>query len=369
MSLAELSSPIAVKKALAECDRLGRDEFLRRYGFHAAREYVLQYDGREYDSKAIAGVAHKFQFPDLGPLRSGKFSGGISAGAAAQKLSKLGFTIVGISPGDGWSLAECDATVDSYFDCVRLQSEGKHFIKTQVYKEVASRLNNRSHKAVEYKFQNIEKVLEEEDLPRLGMSTKGNYQRLLRPVVLDYIREHPGIGSLAPHSKPPEKAWSEARVDPPTGRASRTSSNAGEGRKVRVQVGKNDAENKKLGRRGEEWVLELEKQRLTANGRTDLATKVVWVADEEGDGAGYDIRSFDDDGAETYVEVKTTNGGKSTDFFITANELAVSDRTGKAFRLYRLFDFSRDPRFYILTGPLSGKLVLTARSFSACCKG
>jgi hypothetical protein len=164
---------MAIKKALAECDRLGRDEFLRRYGFHAAREYVLQYDGREYDSKAIAGVAHKFQFPALGPLRSENFSGGIGAGAAAQKLSKLGFTIVGISSGDGWSLAECEATVESYFDCVRLQGEGKHFSKTQVYKETARRLNNRGYKAVEYKFQNIEKVLEEEDLPRLGMSTKG----------------------------------------------------------------------------------------------------------------------------------------------------------------------------------------------------
>ncbi len=63
MSLAELSSPTAVKNAIKECDRLGRDEFLKRYGFHAAREYLLQHDGKEYDSKAIAGVAHKFGFP------------------------------------------------------------------------------------------------------------------------------------------------------------------------------------------------------------------------------------------------------------------------------------------------------------------
>jgi len=368
MSLSELSSPTAVRKAMEEYDQLGRDEFLKRYGFHPAREYLLQRDGREYDSKAIAGVAHKFEFPDLGPLKAEEFSGGIGAGAAAKKLSQLGFTIVGLSAGEGWTLTECEATVEAYFNCVRLQNEGKHFNKAQVYRDVAASLNHRSHKAVEYKFQNIEKVLEEEDLPRLGMSTKGNYQRLLRPVVFDYLRMHPEIGSLAPRSTPSAKPWGQAKVSPPTSRSSRTGTGKVD-RIVRVQVAKNDAENKKLGRTGEEWILNLEKSRLTENGRADLATKVVWVSEEEGDGAGYDVRSFEDDGTQIHVEVKTTNGGKSTEFFITVNELAASDRIGRDYRLYRVFDFSRDPKFYELTGPLSSKLELTPRSFSARCKG
>ena len=45
---------LTVKLALAECERLGREEFLRRYGYGHAREYVLRYGGHEYDSKAIA---------------------------------------------------------------------------------------------------------------------------------------------------------------------------------------------------------------------------------------------------------------------------------------------------------------------------
>jgi hypothetical protein len=85
----------------------------------------------------------------------------------------------------------------------------------------------------------------------------------------------------------------------------------------------------------------------------------------EGDGAGYDIRSLDDRGTDIFIEVKTTNGGKTTDFLITANELNTSDRIGETFRLYRVFDFSRDPRLYVLEGPLSAKLLLTPRSFSA----
>lgn len=137
---------------------------------------------------------------------------------------------------------------------------------------------------------------------------------------------------------------------------------------IRVQVAVYDAENKKLGTRSEEWILEVEKRRLTEVGRTDLAAKVVWVSENEGDTVGCDIRSFDDDGNQIHIEVKTTNSSKNTDFFITAHELAVADRIGKGYRLYRVFDFSCDPKFYVLTGPLASKLNLTVRSFSARCK-
>jgi hypothetical protein len=54
MSLADLTRP-AVLAAIEEHDRLGREDFLHRYGFGPARDYRLLFDGREYDSKAIAG--------------------------------------------------------------------------------------------------------------------------------------------------------------------------------------------------------------------------------------------------------------------------------------------------------------------------
>ena len=66
MPLSHLTSPTAVKMALAEYDRLGSDLFRRKYKFGSARTYFLRYDGKEYDSKAIAGVAHGYQFPELG---------------------------------------------------------------------------------------------------------------------------------------------------------------------------------------------------------------------------------------------------------------------------------------------------------------
>ncbi|MEW2106339.1 hypothetical protein ACWDTQ_15295 [Streptomyces cellulosae] len=46
--------------ATEELRRLGRDAFLRTYGFGRARSYELVLDGSRYDSKVIAGVAHGY---------------------------------------------------------------------------------------------------------------------------------------------------------------------------------------------------------------------------------------------------------------------------------------------------------------------
>jgi 5-methylcytosine-specific restriction protein A len=48
----------AVLSAIAEFDAIGRDEFLKKYGFGRSRGYFVTYQGRPYDSKAIAGAAH-----------------------------------------------------------------------------------------------------------------------------------------------------------------------------------------------------------------------------------------------------------------------------------------------------------------------
>lgn len=62
MGLGDLTSD-AVRKALAEFDKLGRDAFLDKYGFGRARDYFVIEDGRRYDSKAIVGAAHAWVPP------------------------------------------------------------------------------------------------------------------------------------------------------------------------------------------------------------------------------------------------------------------------------------------------------------------
>jgi 5-methylcytosine-specific restriction protein A len=88
MALADLTRE-AVLKAVGEFDRLGRTEFLEKYGFGSARSYFLEVDGRLYDSKAIAGAAHGFIRNGVHPLRSTDFSGGETTVMAT--LERLGF--------------------------------------------------------------------------------------------------------------------------------------------------------------------------------------------------------------------------------------------------------------------------------------
>lgn len=96
MTLADLTDPTAVRAAMDECDRLGRDTFLQRYGFQARRRYVVDRDGVLYDAKALVGVAHGIQHhPGLGPLPAASFSGGQAAANAA--LRRLGFPVIDLA--------------------------------------------------------------------------------------------------------------------------------------------------------------------------------------------------------------------------------------------------------------------------------
>ena len=99
MSVRDLTDPKAVQAAIDEFDRLGRDGFLATHGFGKAdRFYLRSPDGRLYDSKAIAGVAYGYQFPDRGTLQSATFSGGEMT--VKPTLEGLGFEIVEIDGRD-----------------------------------------------------------------------------------------------------------------------------------------------------------------------------------------------------------------------------------------------------------------------------
>ena len=91
MSLSDIRSKQPVLKAIDEFNRLGRDQFLEKYGFGHARSYLLVHEGQKYDSKAIVGVAHGYARPDLGPLKADEFSGGEAI--VKRKLERLGFRV------------------------------------------------------------------------------------------------------------------------------------------------------------------------------------------------------------------------------------------------------------------------------------
>ncbi|WP_007023419.1 hypothetical protein [Saccharomonospora iraqiensis] len=69
---------------------MGRERFLADHGYAEARAYLLQYEGRSYDSKAIIGVAHGY-LSGREPLRSDEFTGGEQN--VVRRLRLLGFHV------------------------------------------------------------------------------------------------------------------------------------------------------------------------------------------------------------------------------------------------------------------------------------
>lgn len=133
----------------------------------------------------------------------------------------------------------------------------------------------------------------------------------------------------------------------------------------RFDVAERDARNRALGRAGEERVLAHERANLISVGRSDLAQQIRWVSEVDGDGAGYDIRSFDTNGSDRFIEVKTTNGWERTPFHITRNELAVADAHREEWRLVRIWNFAREPRAFELAPPLEAHVSLMPTSYQA----
>ncbi|MEK7403057.1 MAG: DUF3883 domain-containing protein, partial [Gemmatimonadota bacterium] len=119
-----------------------------------------------------------------------------------------------------------------------------------------------------------------------------------------------------------------------------------------------EAGNRSLGLAGEGFAVRFEQARLIAVKKEALAAKVEHVAATRGDGLGYDVLSFDANGRERLIEVKTTSYGPATPFFVTRNELAVSQSEGVRYHLYRLFDFRRAPRLFLKAGQLEQTFAL-----------
>ena len=96
MKLSDLTDRAAVEKALDEFDTLHREAFLAKYGFGPARLYFVERDGKQYDSKAVAGAAMAYQYPDQGALSNKLFSGGERT--VSKQLGLLGFVVKRVRP-------------------------------------------------------------------------------------------------------------------------------------------------------------------------------------------------------------------------------------------------------------------------------
>ena len=274
--------------------------------------------------------------------------------------------------GTPWSNEEIDIIVEDYFNMLHKELRGQEFRKSDHNRRVQSR-TGRSKGSVEYKYQNISAVLNILGCPRIdGYLPAKNIQKALIPGVeryLDNFKWESWIDtSLLDRVKKTSSTdiADEIQILQQIPIPSKKPSSREVTRLIRkFDPAARDARIREIGMLGEQRVFHSEQTRLKNDGRKDLASKVRWVSREDGDGAGYDIRSFTSTGQELFLEVKTTIGGAQTPFFISANEVGFSEEHPEHSRIFRVFDLPRVPRAFILRPPLENDLILTPKNFRA----
>jgi hypothetical protein len=272
--------------------------------------------------------------------------------------------------GTDWSRTELDRIVADYFEMLREEQAGRRPNKTQHRRALMEHVH-RSDGSIEFKHQNISAVLTELGLPWInGYKPARNYQSAIFDAIDRFLIKNP---DPVPYAPLPAAQFAEAQrlyeEAPPALGQRIVRRPEGLVRLIRkFDPALRDQLNRSLGQAGEQQVYDHEQRKLFDAGRRDLARKVRWVSQVEGDGAGYDIRSFDPTGAERLIEVKTTRGGNRTPFYLSRNENDFAKERPEAFRLYRLYDFSKHPKLFTLTPPLEAVLQLEALTFRASLK-
>lgn len=275
---------------------------------------------------------------------------------------------------EAWTANEVQATVDAYFRMLRMQELGQKFVKAEITRELSKQLPARNSRAIEYKFRNISAVLNQSGVQAVsGYKPLPNIQRMLIEVVAanlanDKVLDEAAIRSVETAAEIPAISdFSGFVIETPRPRYQVNERTAAEIQRTAIKRDylERESRNRSLGGAGELLVMEYEARRLYDEGAKKLAERIERVSTSKGDGLGYDILSFDSDGRERYIEVKTTAYDAETPFFITPNEVSFSAENPEQFQLYRLFAFRRKPQMFTLPGPVAANCLLDPVSFRA----
>jgi hypothetical protein len=241
-----------------------------------------------------------------------------------------------------WSREEVEVTVADYLAMLTSELAGVPLNKTAHRRELVKRLEDRSEQSVEFKHGNISAVLLELGFPYIsGYKPRSNYQQLLYEVVADRLATNPQLLNVAaadadlpivvPEVEDILSVLTAAPAPP------RPVTRLDQAVRARPSFSTNylerEAHNRTLGLAGELFVLNFERARLIHLGNERLAERIEHTSRERGDGEGYDIRSFEESGADRLIEVKTTKYGRATPFFVSRNEVAVSQSRAQAYHL------------------------------------
>lgn len=277
--------------------------------------------------------------------------------------------------GAAWTRREVELVVSVYLHMLRMQLMGQTPNKAEHNRQLQSMLPARSKASIEYKHCNISAVLVELGVPPLiGYKPLFNYQQLLIPVVSEAVARDSRLDEAALRQvetaaeAPLLDSFERFVVAPPEGQRLSTYDRTEQVRDRPLIVRdylQREARNRSLGAAGEDLVMRYEAQRLHAAGSRALADRIEHVSRTKGDGAGYDILSFEEDGRERFIEVKTTAYIAETPFYVSRNELSFSTEQAAQFHLYRLFDFRKRARMFTLAGALDSNCRLDPVSYRA----
>ena len=272
-----------------------------------------------------------------------------------------------------WAQFEVEATVADYLRMLVLELSGQAYNKSAHRRALQQRLSNRTEAAIELKHQNISSILRDLGFPWIpGYKPRGHFQALLRNVVEARLSQDKLIDDAAlsavnsPAVAPLLGDLGNVMVDAPRPatevRESSSPAYLSPGHQKRDYL-EREARNISLGKAGEEFVLGYEHFRLHTLGQKRLAEKIEHVSVSKGDGMGYDILSFEADGREKYIEVKTTAFGKETPFFVSRGEMQFARDNPDRFHLYRLFEFRKAPKLFDLPGAVETHCFVNPISF------
>ena len=274
-----------------------------------------------------------------------------------------------------WTPAEVRAIVSTYLRMLTLELSGQKYVKTKLNAELMQILNGRSKGSVEFKHCNISAALTELGMPSIrGYKPRFNFQRRL---IFDELSlQLPVISGLdeaacnaveTPAYAPDidESEFAEILLNAPKADTAGAVDEMSTPHVAKRDYLALEARNRSLGLAGERLVLEVERWRLKKAGCTDLADNVEHTSEERGDGAGYDIKSFDISGKPRFIEVKTTAYNERTPFWISSNEVLFASNNETSYQLARVYDFRHAPKIFYLGGDIRRHCLLDPSTYKA----
>jgi hypothetical protein len=298
------------------------------------------------------------------------------------ELKKRGAKSIG--EPDNWNFEETEFLCDYYI------KELKDILSNNVVKTLAKAKSelmpilNKSSKSIRYKLQHISSILVNSDLPYIEefkpipraeidlIDFNETYN--LKKILTEKFNDKSFISfldSIANNQNFISEFDKQVEIEKQPQQDIFEEDNLPQQKSIKIRPKINYVEreirNSKLGEEGEKWVLEFEEQKLKNLGLTDLANEIVWASKNVGDGLGYDIISFNSQREKIYIEVKTTCLGKFSAFYLTKKELEVSVEINN-YKIYRVFDFDKETKIYIVEDNLINQLDLTPTTYRATMK-